>query len=226
MAGGDEAVFARVKPLFELMGKNITLVGGNGDGQTAKVANQIIVALNIQAVAEALLFAARAGADPARVRQALMGGFASSKILEVHGERMIKRSFDPASHRAAPEGPEPGAVQRPRAGRVAAQHRHGPGNVQRLRRARRQGLGSFGAGARAGAAGQFRDRPAGLSHAQPRRPAAPHVRRHGRLRPAGALRGAHLPAPDTLRGGRVIVIGAGKASAAMAQAVESRWDGP
>ena len=95
MAGGDEAVFARVKPLFELMGKNITLVGGNGDGQTAKVANQIIVALNIQAVAEALLFAARAGADPARVRQALMGGFASSKILEVHGERMIKRSFDP-----------------------------------------------------------------------------------------------------------------------------------
>jgi 2-hydroxy-3-oxopropionate reductase len=80
---------------FELMGKNITLVGGNGDGQTAKVANQIIVALNIEAVAEALLFAAKAGADPARVRQALMGGFASSKILEVHGERMINRTFDP-----------------------------------------------------------------------------------------------------------------------------------
>ncbi|MGI9024487.1 MAG: 2-hydroxy-3-oxopropionate reductase [Burkholderiaceae bacterium] len=95
MVGGDEAVFERVKPLFELMGKNITLVGGNGDGQTAKVANQIIVALNIEAVAEALLFAARAGADPARVRQALMGGFASSKILEVHGERMVKRTFDP-----------------------------------------------------------------------------------------------------------------------------------
>ncbi len=95
MVGGDEAVFARIKPLFELLGKNITLVGGNGDGQTAKVANQIIVALNIEAVAEALLFAARAGADPARVRQALMGGFASSKILEVHGERMIKRTFDP-----------------------------------------------------------------------------------------------------------------------------------
>ena len=140
MAGGDEAVFARVKPLFELMGKNITLVGGNGDGQTAKVANQIIVALNIQAVAEALLFAARAGADPARVRQALMGGFASSKILEVHGERMIKRSFDPLSHRAAPEGSESGAVQRPRAGRVAAQHRHDPGNVQRLRTAARPGI--------------------------------------------------------------------------------------
>jgi 2-hydroxy-3-oxopropionate reductase len=95
MIGGEPAVFERVKPLFELMGKNITLVGGNGDGQTAKVANQIIVALNIEAVAEALLFAARAGADPARVRQALMGGFASSKILEVHGERMVKRTFDP-----------------------------------------------------------------------------------------------------------------------------------
>ncbi len=95
MVGGDAAVFERIKPLFERMGKNITLVGGNGDGQTAKVANQIIVALNIEAVGEALLFAARAGADPARVREALMGGFASSKILEVHGERMIKRTFDP-----------------------------------------------------------------------------------------------------------------------------------
>ncbi len=95
MVGGEPAVFERVKPLFELMGKNITLVGGNGDGQTAKVANQIIVALNIEAVAEALLFAAKAGADPARVRQALMGGFASSRILEVHGERMIRRTFDP-----------------------------------------------------------------------------------------------------------------------------------
>jgi 2-hydroxy-3-oxopropionate reductase len=95
MAGGEPATFERVKPLFERMGKNITLVGGVGDGQTAKVANQIIVALNIEAVAEALVFAAKAGADPARVRQALMGGFASSRILEVHGERMIKRTFDP-----------------------------------------------------------------------------------------------------------------------------------
>ena len=77
------------------MGKNITLVGGNGDGQTTKVANQIIVALTIEAVAEALVFASKAGADPARVRQALMGGFAASRILEVHGERMIKRNFDP-----------------------------------------------------------------------------------------------------------------------------------
>ncbi|TMH28583.1 MAG: 2-hydroxy-3-oxopropionate reductase [Betaproteobacteria bacterium] len=95
MVGGPEAAFNRVKPLLRSMGKNITLVGNNGDGQTAKVANQIIVALNIEAVAEALLFAARAGADPARVRQALMGGFASSKILELHGERMVKRTFEP-----------------------------------------------------------------------------------------------------------------------------------
>jgi 2-hydroxy-3-oxopropionate reductase len=95
MVGGPQGTFDRVRPLFELMGKNITRVGGNGDGQTAKVANQIIVALTIEAVGEALLLAARAGADPARVREALMGGFASSKILEVHGERMVKRSFDP-----------------------------------------------------------------------------------------------------------------------------------
>ena len=95
MVGGPDLAFDRVKPLFELMGKNITLVGGNGDGQTTKVANQIIVALNIAAVGEALLFASKAGADPAKVRQALMGGFAASRILEVHGERMIKRTFNP-----------------------------------------------------------------------------------------------------------------------------------
>ena len=95
MVGGPEETFAKVKPLFELMGKNITLVGGNGDGQTCKVANQIIVALNIAAVGEALVFASKAGADPAKVRQALMGGFAASRILEVHGERMIKRTFNP-----------------------------------------------------------------------------------------------------------------------------------
>ena len=95
MVGGADATFERVKPLFELMGKNITHVGGNGDGQTTKVANQIIVALNIAAVGEALLFASKAGADPAKVRAALMGGFASSRILEVHGERMIKRTFNP-----------------------------------------------------------------------------------------------------------------------------------
>ena len=95
MVGGPEAAFERVRPLFELMGKNITLVGGNGDGQTAKVANQIVVALNIEAVAEALLFASKAGADPARVRSALMGGFANSRVLEVHGERMVRRTFEP-----------------------------------------------------------------------------------------------------------------------------------
>src|SRR6266545_1322569 len=95
MVGGSDAAFAKVKPLFELMGKNITLVGGNGDGQTCKVANQIIVALTIEAVGEALLFASKAGADAGRVREALMGGFAQSRILEVHGERMIKRNFEP-----------------------------------------------------------------------------------------------------------------------------------
>jgi 2-hydroxy-3-oxopropionate reductase len=95
MVGASEATFEKLLPLLQSMGKNITLVGGNGDGQTCKVANQIIVALNIAAVGEALLFASKAGADPAKVRQALMGGFASSRILEVHGERMIKRTFNP-----------------------------------------------------------------------------------------------------------------------------------
>jgi len=95
MVGGPESAFGKVKPLLELMGKNITRVGGNGDGQTCKVANQIIVALTIEAVGEALLFASKMGADPGKVRQALMGGFASSRVLEVHGERMIKRNFEP-----------------------------------------------------------------------------------------------------------------------------------
>jgi 2-hydroxy-3-oxopropionate reductase len=95
MAGGPEEAFNRAKPLFDLMGKNISLVGKNGDGQTAKIANQIIVALTIEAVAEGLLFASKAGADPTKVRAALMGGFASSRILEVHGERMIRRTFAP-----------------------------------------------------------------------------------------------------------------------------------
>jgi 2-hydroxy-3-oxopropionate reductase len=95
MVGGPAEVFEKIRPYFELMGKNIVLVGGNGDGQTCKVANQIIVALNIEAVGEALLFASKAGADPAKVRTALMGGFADSRILQLHGERMIKRTFDP-----------------------------------------------------------------------------------------------------------------------------------
>ncbi len=95
MVGGKPEVFERVKPVFELMGKNITLVGGSGDGQTCKVANQIVVALTINAVAEGLLFAAKAGADPAKVRSALMGGLATSRILDILGDRMIKRTFDP-----------------------------------------------------------------------------------------------------------------------------------
>lgn len=95
MVGGDQSAFDKARPLFEVMGKNITLVGDNGAGQTCKVANQIIVALNIEAVSEALVFASKAGADPARVRQALLGGFANSKILEVHGERMVEGTFDP-----------------------------------------------------------------------------------------------------------------------------------
>lgn len=95
MCGASEAAFERAKPLFELMGRNISLVGEVGAGQVAKVANQIIVALNIEAVAEALLFARKAGADPERVRQALLGGFAASRVLEVHGQRMVKRTFAP-----------------------------------------------------------------------------------------------------------------------------------
>jgi 2-hydroxy-3-oxopropionate reductase len=95
MCGGKPEVFERVKPILELMGKSITLVGGSGDGQTCKVANQIVVALTINAVAEGLLFAARAGADPAKVRTALMGGLATSRILEILGDRMVKRTFDP-----------------------------------------------------------------------------------------------------------------------------------
>jgi 2-hydroxy-3-oxopropionate reductase len=95
MVGGTPEAFERALPLLALMGRNITHVGASGDGQTTKVANQIIVALNIAAVAEALVFASKAGADPARVRQALMGGFASSRVLEVHGERMIRRTFAP-----------------------------------------------------------------------------------------------------------------------------------
>jgi len=95
MVGAPEATFEAVRPILALLGKNITLVGGNGAGQTCKVANQIMVALHIEAAAEALLFASKAGADPAKVRQALMGGFAASRVLEVHGERMLKRTFDP-----------------------------------------------------------------------------------------------------------------------------------
>jgi 2-hydroxy-3-oxopropionate reductase len=97
MVGASEAAFTRVRPYLELLGKNVTLVGENGAGQTAKVANQIVVGLTIEAIGEALLFASKAGVDPAKVRQALLGGFASSRVLEVHGERMIKRNFEPGA---------------------------------------------------------------------------------------------------------------------------------
>ena len=95
MVGGKAEVFERIKPLFEKMGKNIIYIGGNGDGQICKVANQIVVALTIEAVGEALLLASKAGADVVKVREALLGGFAQSRILDVHGERMIKRTFQP-----------------------------------------------------------------------------------------------------------------------------------
>lgn len=95
MIGGKPEIFERVKPYLELMGKKIVYIGDNGAGQICKVANQIVVALTIEAVGEALLFASKAGADPVKVREALLGGFAQSRILEVHGERMIKRTFQP-----------------------------------------------------------------------------------------------------------------------------------
>jgi 2-hydroxy-3-oxopropionate reductase len=95
MVGGKKEAFERVEPFFELMGQNIVHVGPNGDGQMCKVANQIVVALTIEAVGEALLLASKAGADPSKVRAALLGGFAGSRILELHGERMINRTFEP-----------------------------------------------------------------------------------------------------------------------------------
>ena len=161
MVGGTDGAFAKVKPLFERMGKNITLVGGNGDGQTTKVANQIIVALTIEAVGEALLFASKAGADPAKVRQALMGGFASSRILEVHGERMVKRTFDPGFRIALHQKDLNLALSAARAdGREPAEYRDGAGAVQRMRGAWRRRVGPLGDGPRARDAGEFRGRAA------------------------------------------------------------------
>ena len=154
-----------MKPLFELMGKNITLVGGNGDGQTCKVANQIIVALTIEAVGEALLFASKAGADPAKVRQALMGGFASSRILEVHGERMIKRTFDPGFRIELHQKDLNLALSSARALGVSLPN---TATAQELFNACAahggQGLGPLGDGAGARADGELRGRPEGLNH--------------------------------------------------------------
>ena len=95
MVGGKAEIFERVLPLLQKLGKNITHIGDHGTGQIAKAANQIIVALSIDAVAEALIFAKKAGADPAKVRKALLGGFAQSRVLEEHGQRMLDRNFEP-----------------------------------------------------------------------------------------------------------------------------------
>ena len=155
MVGGPAEIFEKIKPYFELMGKNIVLVGGNGDGQTCKVANQIVVALTIEAVGEALLFASKAGADPAKVRSALMGGFAHSRILELHGERMIKRTFEPGFRDPpAPEGSEPGAGIGAQDGLEPPQHGDGPGVVQFHGGRRGKRSGSLGSGPGSGKAGE------------------------------------------------------------------------
>jgi 2-hydroxy-3-oxopropionate reductase len=95
MVGGDEKIFERVKPLFEVMGKNIVLIGGNGAGQVAKACNQVVIAQAISAIGEAYLLARKSGVDPFKVRDALLGGFAGSKALESHGLRMLERNFAP-----------------------------------------------------------------------------------------------------------------------------------
>ena len=197
------------------MGKNITLVGGNGDGQTTKVANQIIVALNIEAVGEALVFASKAGADPAKVRQALMGGFAASRILEVHGERMIKRTFDPGFRIELHQKDLNLALQGARALGVSLPN---TATCQELFNAcaatRRRGLGSFRHGHGAGDAGQpsRSARSLGLRRRgrwTPRQLLRRHVRRRDRggLPRRGCCRRT-CPTPPT---GRTVVVGAGKA---------------
>jgi 2-hydroxy-3-oxopropionate reductase len=183
MVGGSPAAFGAVEPIFALMGKNITLIGGNGDGQTCKTANQIIVALTIEAVSEALVFASKAGADPSKVRQALMGGFASSRILEVHGERMIAHVRSRLPDRAPPEGSEPRPEQRPDAWRRAAEHGHRAANVQRLHRSRRRPMGPLGDGPRVEALANHEvDLPPALSE---------YIEQVKALNPDGKLR--HYP---------------------------------
>lgn len=95
MVGGKQEIFERMLPVLQKMGKNVSHVGDHGAGQVAKAANQIIVALTIEAVAEALIFAKKSGVDPKRVRDALMGGFAQSRVLDLHGQRMLDRNFEP-----------------------------------------------------------------------------------------------------------------------------------
>jgi 2-hydroxy-3-oxopropionate reductase len=155
MCGGEQAAFEHVRPLLELMGKTITHVGGVGDGQVAKVANQIIVALNIEAVSEALVFATKAGADPAKVREALLGGFASSRVLEVHGERMIKRSFDPGFRIELHQKDLNLALGSARALGFAL-----PNTASTQQLSGRQGLGPLGPRPRAGGSRRVRSRSA------------------------------------------------------------------
>ena len=159
MVGGPDAAFARARPLFEVMGKTITHVGSeNGAGQTCKVANQIIVALNIQAVSEALVFAAKAGADPAKVRAAISGGFAASRVLELHGERMLKGSFDPGFRIRLHQKDLNLALSAARdAQSVAAQHGDGAADDVLLRGAWRGGARPLGAGPGDRADGGFFD---------------------------------------------------------------------
>jgi 2-hydroxy-3-oxopropionate reductase len=95
MVGGEEAAFARVRPLLACLGKSVTLIGASGAGQVAKACNQILTGVTVAAVAEALHFAQRSGVDAARVREALLGGFAYSRILENHGQRMLDGNFAP-----------------------------------------------------------------------------------------------------------------------------------
>ena len=157
MVGGEEKAFERAKPVFEKMGKNITLVGPNGVGQTTKVANQIVVALTIEAVAEALVFASKAGADPAKVRQALMGGLAASRILEVHGERMVKRTFAPGFRIELHQKDLNLALEGAKSARgCVAEHLDHPAVVQLLRCQWRREGGSLSAGAGAGEDGRAR----------------------------------------------------------------------
>ena len=220
MCGGSEKGFATAKPLFDLMGKNITLVGGNGDGQTCKVANQIIVALNIEAVSEALLFASKAGADPAKVREALMGGFASSKILEIHGERMIKRTFDPGFRIELHQKDLNLALSNARAMGISLPN---TATAQELFNA------CSANGGRHGIIPPWSRRSKCL-----RTTRSPLMRDPGSfLRScfdaaiASAQPSLCIPSflPEQPPRGRFIVIGAGKASAAMAKVVEEHWKG-
>ena len=157
MVGGEEKAFDRAKPVFEKMGKNITLVGPNGVGQTTKVANQIVVALTIEAVAEALVFASKAGADPAKVRQALMGGLGClahpRSAWRAHGQAHVPAGLP---HRTAPEGSQSRAGGRESARGSVAEHLDHPAVVQLMRGQWRCEGGSLSAGAGTGEDGRAR----------------------------------------------------------------------